>query len=280
MRIFITGDKGQLGRALWATLAGHELLGTDLPDVDITDRQALTGAVLEAKPDVVVHCAAYTDVDGCARDPALAYRVNAMGTQNVALACLQSGSEMVHISTNEVFGGENTAGYEEWMPLDPRNPYARSKAAAELFVRHLLQRAYIVRTAWAYASGGDNFVHTILRHARQRGKLRVVVDEIGNPTFMNDLAGAIATLIETHQYGTYHFVNEGPCSRWEFANEILRLAGLEDVPNTPILSSEYQRASSPPAYGALRNRAGAALGIRLRPWPQALAEFMAGEQSG
>lgn len=279
MRIFITGDKGQLGRALRATMRGHQVLGADLPEVDITDRQAITTALQEGQPDVVIHCAAYTDVEGCARNPGLAYRVNALGTQNVALGCLEVGAQMVHVSTNEVFGGKNPGGYEEWMPLDPRNPYARSKAAAEFCVRNLLQRAYVVRTAWAYASGGNNFVHAILQHARQKGRLRVVVDEIGNPTFMKDVAGAIAALIETGQYGTYHFVNEGACSRWEFANEILRLAGLENVRNTPILSNQYRRLSTPPAYGALLNRAGLALGIRLRPWRQALAEFMEGEQS-
>ena len=273
-RILITGHKGQLGQALQEALAAHEVTGADLPEVDITQREAIRGAVDGARPDVVLHCAAYTNVDGCARDPALAYRVNALGTQNVALACLETGADMVHISTNEVFGGDHPAGYEEWMPLAPRNAYARSKAAAEFQVRHLLARAYIVRIAWLFAPGGRNFIHAILKRARETGAVRVVADEIGNPTYAKDAAAAIARLIDTRQYGTYHFTNEGACSRWAFANEVLRLAGLDDVTNTPILSSEFQRASTPPRYGALHNRAGAALGIRLRPWQEALADYV------
>ncbi len=274
MRILITGGEGQLGRALRQALTTHQLTSIDLPEVDITDRQAITRAVAEAEAELVIHCAAYTDVDGCARNPALAYRVNGLGTQNVALACLELGAELVHISTNEVFSGDNPNGYEEWMPIAPRNPYARSKAAAEFHVRHLLQRAYIVRIAWAYAPGGRNFIHAILRRAREKGQVRVVTDEVGNPTYMHDVAVAIGQLIATGQYGTYHFVNSGACSRWEFANEILRLAGLDHVQNTPILSSEFQRASTPPPFAALHNTAGAALGITLRPWQDALADFM------
>lgn len=279
MRVFITGDKGQLGAALHQTLAqDHEVTGIDLPEVDITDRQAIFSAMAAARAELVIHCAAYTDVDGCARDPALAYRVNGLGTQNVALACLEHGAAMVHISTNEVFGGRDPRGYEEWRPLNPRNPYARSKAAAEFHVRHLLPRHYIVRTAWAYAPGGRNFIHAILRRARETGELRVVTDEIGNPTYMHDVAQALAQLIETGQYGTYHFVNSGACSRWEFANEILRLAQLTDVRNTPILSNEFRRASTPPPFGALHNIHGAAIGITLRSWQEALADFMQKEQ--
>lgn len=274
MHILITGHKGQLGQALQRTLAEHTLTGVDLPDVDITDKRAILEAVQNAGAELVIHCAAYTNVEGCAQDPALAYRVNGLGTQNVALACLETGAELIHISTNEVLGGNNPQGYEEWMPLNPGNPYARSKAAAEFHVRHLLQRAYIVRIAWAFAPGGRNFVHAILHHARASGTIRVVTDEIGNPTYMKDVAEAIEKLIPTRQYGTYHFVNSGACSRWEFANEILRVAGLDDVTNTPILGSEFQRRSSPPRFGALHNSAGSAIGITLRPWQKALADYM------
>ncbi len=259
MRILITGAGGQLGLALQRTLTGHTLTPVDLPAVDVTDRASLAAIFAAATPELVIHCAAYTDVDGCARNPELAHRVNAFGTQNVALACRAAGAALVHISTNEVFAGDEPGGYEEWLPPAPRNPYGRSKAAAEAHVRALLSRAYIVRTAWLYAPGGRNFIHAILRRARETGEVRVVTDEVGNPTYAADLAEAIARLIETGQYGIYHFVNSGACSRWAFANEILRRAGVA-ARNVPILSSAYPRASTPPPFAALHNPAGAAKG--------------------
>ena len=274
MRIFITGANGQLGKALQRKLSGHELFCTDLPEFDITDKGDIEDAVMDFQPAVVVHCAAYTNVEEAARNPELAYKVNGLGTQNVALACLRSGADMVHVSTNEVFAGIDFEGYEEWMPVQPCNPYARSKAAAEFHVRGILANHYIVRTAWLYAEGGRNFIHAILGAAREGRPLRVVSDEVGNPTYAADLAEALRKLILTRQYGTYHLVNEGTCSRLTFAREALTLSGFEDVTVTPILSSEYTRASVPPLYSSLKNIAGAAIGIRLRPWQEALAEYL------
>lgn len=277
MHILITGANGQLGRALQSTLSGSTLTLIDLPEVDITTPGTIADVVRQSQPDLVIHCAAYTDVDGCARDPELAHRVNAFGTQNVALACQAADIPLVHVSTNEVFAGTDPGGYEEWRPLSPRNPYGRSKAAAESHVRALLSRFYIVRTAWLYAPGGRNFIHAILRRARESGAVRVVTDEVGNPTYAADLAQAITHLISTGQYGIYHFVNSGACSRWAFANEILRRSGMTDVVNTPILSSAFSRPSSPPSFGALHNRNGLALGITLRPWQEALADYLRDE---
>jgi dTDP-4-dehydrorhamnose reductase len=274
MKIFITGGHGQLGRALEEKLGGHELTVTGREEVDITNREAIVTAVQAAQPHIVIHCAAWTDVDGCARDPQRAYQINGLGTQNVALACQAAKAEMVHISTNEVFSGDNPSGYEEWMPLNPANPYGRSKAAAEGHVQNLLHNYYIVRTAWLYALNGRNFIHAILYRAKTNGQVRVVADEIGNPTYVNDLARAIARLITTRQYGIYHFTNSGACSRWAFANEILRLAKLEQVSNTPILGKAFKRPSTPPRCGILHNVAGAAIGINLRPWQEALAEMI------
>lgn len=278
MRILITGVRGQLGLALQRTLAQHQAVGFDLPEVDITDFGATLSAVQDAAPEIVIHCAAYTDVDGCARNPDLAYRVNALGTQNVALACRQVGAKLVHISTNEVFAGDLISGYEEWRPLNPRNAYGRSKAAAEAHVRNLLHEYYIVRTAWLFAPGGRNFIHAILRRARETGQVRVVTDEVGNPTYVNDLATGIGHLMETGHFGTYHFTNTGACSRWQFALEILRQANLaDDVRNVPILSLSFQRPSSPPPFAALHNINGAAVGVTFRPWQDALADYLAKE---
>jgi dTDP-4-dehydrorhamnose reductase len=276
MRIFVTGCKGQLGRSLYAALAEHTLTGCDLPELDVTDRAAIGAAIAGFAPDVVIHAAAWTDVDGCARDPERAYRTNALGTQNVALACAACGAAMVYISTNEVFDGMATEPYREWDPPHPINPYARSKAAGEWFVRHLLTRFYIARTAWLYAPGGRNFSNPqrIVQLADERGALCVVTDEVGNPTYAPDLAAAIGALIHTGAYGVYHLTNAGYCSRYDFVCEILRLSGREHVPVEPITLDEFQRASTPPRFAPLANTAAAALGIELRSWQSALEEFL------
>lgn len=274
MRVFITGCKGQLGHALDKALSEHTLAGCDLPDLDVTDRERIGGAIIDFAPDVVIHAAAWTDVDGCARDPERALRVNALGTQNVALACAALGMAMVYISTNEVFDGASDEPYREWDPCHPINPYGRSKAAGEWFVRHLLTRFYIVRTAWLYGPGGRNFPHRIIQLADERGALRVVTDEVSNPTYAPDLADALATLIHTEAYGVYHLVNAGYCSRYDFARQILRISRREHIPVEPVTLAEWQRASSPPPFAPLANTAGAAVGVELRPWQEALEAFL------
>lgn len=279
MNILITGGLGQLGRTLCSELANHDVTAVDLPELDITKVGQVSVLIVDRRPDIVINCAAYTNVDGCVSDYAMAYQANAIGPMNLALACRKAGIPLVQISTNEVFDGLLEVGYEEWMSANPINAYGRSKAAGEFNVRSVLPEHYIVRTAWLFAPGGRNFVHAILKRAREVGSLRVVTDEIGTPTSVKDLARAIAQLIETSQYGTYHFTNSGACSRWEFANEILRVAGLESVENEPILSSEFTRASMPPAFGALKNMNGVAIGIELRPWQEAVGEFVR-EESG
>lgn len=274
MRILIIGAEGQLGGELKRQLQTHLVEGVDLPEIDITHRDNVWKKIGAFQPDVVLNSAAYTNVDGCAKNPDVAFRVNGLGPQNIALACAHFDVDLVHISTNEVFAGDKPSGYNEWDNTGPINPYGNSKAAGEFYVRNTHRKHYIVRIAWLFAPGGKNFVHSILRFARERGAIRVVTDEVGNPTYVKDCAAAIIRLLQTKQYGTYHLTNSGSCSRWEFANEILRIAGLQQVPNEPILSSEFNRASTPPPFGALHNNAAAALGITLRPWQDALAAYL------
>jgi dTDP-4-dehydrorhamnose reductase len=274
MRIVITGALGQLGKALQHALAEADLVLIDLPDWDITDPQSVA-PLADLKPEVVIHCAAMTDVDGCARNPDLAYQVNAFGTQNVALACQRSGAAMVHISTNEVFEGTAIEPYREFDSRRPINPYGASKLAAEKIADRLVNKLYIVRISWLFAPGGNNFVDKITAAADKHGRLRVVTDEVANPTYAPDLADAIACLIQTRHYGSYHLVNEGYCSRYEFAVEILKQSGHESVPVSPITSGEFERVSTPPPFAPLRNTVGTALGITLRPWQEALADYFA-----
>ncbi len=277
MRIAIIGSKGQLGTALQGRLAGEALLPLDLPELDITHPDQVRSALAGFAPDVVIHSAALTNVDRCETDPDLAYRVNAVGTQNVALACQRCGAAMVYISTDYVFDGSKGAPYLEYDPPAPLSVYARSKLAGEWATQALLQRFYIVRTAWLYAPGGANFVQTVLRLARERGALSMVTDEVGSPTNALDLAAALARLVPSELYGIYHFTNSGVCSRYEWAREILRLAGLEHVPVTP--TQGYVRPAPVPKRVELRNLCGAAqLGITLRPWQEALASYLGTSQ--
>ena len=272
MRIAITGHKGQLGRALQVVLSGEELLGIDLPEHDITDYASLCASICAFSPDLVIHTAALTDVDRCAREPELALRVNGLGTHNVALACQRCDAALLTVSTNEVFDGAKGAPYYEHEARNPINAYARSKAAAEVYTEMHLSRFYVVRTAWLYGKGGNNFPSKIVAAAREHGRLRVVCDEISSPTYAPDLAAAIAALIRSERYGIYHFTNAGVCSRHEFARQILALAGLEGTPVEAITSGQWPRASTPPLHCALHNLAGAAIGIRLRPWQEALGD--------
>ncbi len=271
MRIAVTGSEGQLGRALRQVLANDDLFLIDLPEHDITDLSAITRTLANFAPDLIIHAAAMTNVDACESDPALAYRINALGTRNVAVAALQSDAAMLYVSTDYVFAGREEP-YWEYDACSPLSVYARTKWYGERIVRDLLQRFYITRTAWLYGNSPRNFVETVLRLANERDSLTMVTDEIGSPTYARHLAAALAALIRTPAYGIYHLVNQGTCSRYDWATEILRLAGRDDVIVNP--STNYQRAARVPKHVALRNDMAVAAGIDMAPWREALADYM------
>lgn len=277
MRIAITGAEGQLGAALRGALGpSHELVPLGHGQLELGSPEAID-QIVATGADLVIHPAAYTNVDGCARDPAMAYRINGLGTRYVAMACKRLEAPLVYISTNEVFAGTTGEPYFEYDQVGPVNAYGRSKLAGELAARELLERLYIVRVAWLFG-GPRSFVRTVLRLAANppAGGLRMVDDEVGSPTYAADVADGVARLIGTGDfYGTYHFVNSGAASRYRFARAVLDLAGHHELPLTPIKLADYQRASTPPAYTPLANLAGAALGIELRPWEEALAASLA-----
>lgn len=274
MRILVTGANGQLGSRLVRVLsaAGHRVLAYDQAQCNIATPNAVEH-LIHAAPQLIVHCAAYTNVDGCARDPGLAYQVNTLGTQYVALACQALGAPLVYISTNEVFPGDAAGAYYEYDPVRPINAYGRSKWGGEQVVRALLPQHYICRVAWLYG-GPRSFVTTVQRLARDKGELRMVADEVGSPTFAADVAQAVAQLITLPFYGTYHLVNAGQASRFEFARAILELTGQQHVPLYPITLADFRRDSTPPPFTPLVNQAAATLGITLRPWPEALAAYL------
>jgi dTDP-4-dehydrorhamnose reductase len=274
MRVIITGATGQLGQALQKVLAEQNFDILDIPRYDVRDH-SIVKSLSDLYPELVIHCAAMTDVDGCARDPDTAFNINAFGTQNIAHACLRCNAEMVYISTNEVFNGRSDRPYLETDKPNPINPYGSSKRAGEQMAAHYLATGlYIVRIAWLFGYGNKPmFPEKIIAAADKHGELRVVTDEVANPTYALDLAEAIAQLVRTHVHGVYHFTNAGYCSRYEFAKEILRLSGRETVPIHPITLAEYQRASVVPPFTPLANTKGAELGIQLRPWQEALAAY-------
>jgi len=276
MRTLITGHKGQLGRALLERLT--DATGVDLPEVDITQPAAIGAAVEAARPDVIIHCAAMTNVDGAAREPAAAYHANGLGTQNVAQAAALANAVLVYVSTNEVFDGNKSEPYFEFDTPNPINAYGKSKLAGEWFAAHLTSRFCIVRTSWLSAPGGRNFVHRIQQLADEKGRLQVVTDEVASPTFVSDLADAMLRLIESGRFGIYHLTNAGHCSRHDYAKKVLELSGRGHIPVEPITLAQYPRPSTPPKFAALANTAAAALGITLPSWEDGLRAFLrAGE---
>ncbi len=274
MKITVVGHKGQLGEALHVALAGESLQLLDLPEYDITIYPECLRPIEEYSPDVVIHAAAMTDVDGCELKPELAFRVNALGTRNVALACQKTNATMLYLSTDYVFDGTTREPHWEYDRPNPQSVYARSKWAGEQIVRDLLSRFYIVRTAWLYDRTHRNFVNTVRRLSAERDHLKMVTNEEGSPTYAPDLAAAITKLIRHPAYGIYHFTNAGVCSRYQWARKILDLIGKKDYPLHP--TDSYPRPARVPAYVELRNLFGAALGITLRPWEEALEECLGG----
>lgn len=277
MRLAITGAEGQLGRSLRQVFANQEMLLLDLPPWDITSEETISFLVQWA-PDLVIHAAAVTDVDDCERDPESAFRVNAGGTRKVALACQRSGARMVYISTDYVFDGTKDEPYLESDEPNPISVYGESKLEGERHVRELLRHYYIVRTAWLYGPGGRNFVEKVLQLAEERPELHYVVTEVGSPTYSRDLAEGISCLVRHPQYGIYHLTNEGSCSRYEFARKILDLGGRGEFPLYPAES--YPRPAKSPPHAVLANVRAAELGIRLRPWQEALLAYFQERSDG
>ncbi|HEX3051919.1 MAG TPA: dTDP-4-dehydrorhamnose reductase [Aggregatilineaceae bacterium] len=280
MRILVTGADGRLGKQLCLNLQSHHAVTpVDVGSMDITDLQQVNQTFEAVRPELVIHCAALTGVDYCAEHPEEALKINALGTQTVALECQQHDAALLYVSTNEVFDGKTWREYQEYDSPHPANPYAYSKWVGEQIVRDLVRQHYLVRTSWLFSQDGHNFVQIMLQLAAEGKPLRVVTNEVSCPTYNLDLAEAICRLIETKRYGIYHLTNEGYTSRYQFARQLLDLAGYDQTPIEPIALAEYQRPSRPPEYAILRNFMAAQLGIRLRPWQDALAAFVAAEQS-
>ena len=276
MRVAIAGAGGQLGRDLNRVLAAdHEVFAWCSADLDISNPVAVFSAIDAIRPDLVVNAAAYTKVDACERDGAEAWRVNAAGPWFLARATAEHHAALVHISTDYVFDGTAESAYTELDPTAPLSVYGRTKAAGERMVRKALDEHYIVRTSWLQGGSGESFVRTMLRLARERGQISVVDDQRASPSFTWDIARAIADLVETGVYGTYHRTNTGECTWFELAAATLELGR---VPATlrPITTEAYNAPAPRPRYSVLDNRKALRLGLpRLPHWHDGLERLLA-----
>ena len=274
MKILVTGAGGMLGtdfvRA--ARYWNHDIVGYTHAELDITDAEAVWRACVREKPDVVVNCAAYTDVDGAEGDLEGASRVNTEGARFVALGAAEVGVSVVYPSTDYVFDGTKAAPYIESDPTRPLSVYGQTKAAGEAETAAANQRFYIVRSSWLFGTGSRNFVDTMLALGQDQGSVVVVRDQVGCPTYTAHLADAIVRLIATTAFGIHHIAGGGECSWYEFAEEIFRQAAL-DVRMMSMTSTELSRPATRPAYSVLATERSEA--IYLPEWQEGLSSYLA-----
>lgn len=292
MKILITGSNGQLGNELQKIVAtgkaeigavseeikNAEVFAMDVDTLDITNLEQVKKVLNEVKPDVVINCAAATNVDGCEANQDLAFKINSLGPRNLAMVAEELGAKIVQVSTDYVFSGVGETPLKECDLVDPVSVYGKTKLLGEEFVRDFSTKYYIVRTAWLYGYVGHNFVYTMMKLGKDRDTLNVVNDQLGNPTHANDLAYHILKLIQTEEYGVYHCTGKGECSWYDFASEIMKLSGRNCTVN-PCTSEEYKsmypNSADRPAYSSLDNMMlRCTIGDEMRDWKDALKTFM------
>jgi dTDP-4-dehydrorhamnose reductase len=277
LKVLVTGAKGQLGIDVVERLSqSYEVIGLDREKLDITSLDRVVNIVKEIKPDIIINTAAYTNVDGCEMNIDTAYKINAVGPRNLAVAALEYNIRLLHLSTDFVFDGEKREPYVEFDRTNPLGVYGKSKLAGEDLVREICPRHYILRTSWLYGINGKNFIKTMLKLSETNNIIKVVDDQVGSPTFTVDLVKVIEMVMKTDAYGIYHASNSGQCSWNQFAKKIFERAGKTDVEVLPITSVELNRPAMRPKYSVMSN-----LMIKLqfdycmRNWDEALMQFFA-----
>ncbi len=288
LKLLITGSNGQLGNALVSLLNNDnnsigkipaiykncEIVTADIDVLDITNRDAVFSFAEQHKPDIIINCAAMTNVDGCEDNIDLAEKINADGPENLSLAANMLGAKIVHVSTDYVFHGDATVPYVESDKCDPVTAYGISKYHGEQKVAAAAKRHFIVRTSWLYGYIGNNFVKTIRRVAKEKGVLTVVNDQRGNPTNADDLAYHLLLIAETENYGIYHCTGDGECTWYDFACKIVEYSGIPcDI--SPCSTEQSARKAKRPAFSSLRNlHLEQTVGDKMRPWKEALKEYI------
>lgn len=276
-KVWITGAAGQIGTAINDVLdpLSMEILNTDLDELDITQTDEVLNFGAVNRPNIIINCAAITDVALCEKEPELAFRVNALGARNLSIAAQKAGAKMVQLSTDDVFDGLSTRPYTEFDTANPLTIYGRSKLAGENYVKEFTRKHFIIRSSWIFGKG-DNFVNHILEAARTGAPLEAAADQTGSPTSAKDLARLICYLITTNEYGTYHATCRGTCSRLEFAREILRLTGNPSSIKA-VEASQTSLSSVRPNYSVLDNFILRIIDVYDMPaWQDSLAEYIRG----
>ena len=280
MKVLVTGAKGQLGHDIMDELAKRNIegIGVDVEEMDITDAETVRRVITESKADAVIHCAAFTNVDGAEEKKELCMKINGGGTENIAKVCGELGIKMMYISTDYVFDGQGTRPWEPDDERHPLNAYGEAKYAGELAIEKYVEKFFTVRIAWVFGVNGKNFIKTMLRIGEQNGAVSVVDDQIGSPTYTYDLSRLLVDMIQTDKYGRYHATNEGLCSWYEFACEIFKQAGM-DVKVTPVDSETYAgmfpaAAKRPKNSRMSKDKLEANGFVRLPAWQDALSRYL------
>lgn len=275
MTVVVTGAAGQLGQDVMTALAarGHEAIGIDRAEADITNEAQVTAVITAAAPDAVIHCAAYTAVDRAEEEKDLCTRINVDGTRFIARAAQQCGAKLVYISTDYVFNGQ---GEKPFLPTDekaPLNHYGLTKSQGEDAALEECDRTFVVRTSWVFGAHGNNFIKTMRRLGTERDEVSVVCDEVGAPTYTPDLAALLCEMIESDRYGVYHGTNEGVCRRDELAQAVMDTFGLSCRVNA-ITGDQYPTLATRPHNSRLSKECLSAAGFtRLPDWKDALARY-------
>ena len=289
MRVLVTGINGQLGYDVVKELQNrnHTPIGVDREDMDLTSPEQIKECIQNVKPEVIIHCAAYTAVDAAEDNEELCRRVNALAVKDIAECAKELDIPMVYISTDYVFNGKkgietedkisNKDNYKKYLENDNTNPvniYGKTKLEGELYVRELLEKYYIVRISWVFGENGNNFIDTMLRLSKDRSELNVIDDQIGSPTYTKDLAPLLVDMIETDKYGIYHATNDGFCSWYEFAREIFNIANIDITVNS-ILTSQYPTRAARPINSKMSKQKLIDNGFStLRSWKDALKDYI------
>ncbi len=277
MRVLVTGANGMLGRDLIAVLEkGHEVISLDLEGLDITDREGTHHTIFSIRPDIVVNCAAYTNVDMAEDEKETAFRVNGLGAQNLAITCNELKIRLCHISTDYVFDGTSTRPYTPLDNTSAVNAYGETKLAGERYIQWLMHEFYIIRTSWLYGRHGNNFIRTILQLSGERDEIKVVSDQKGSPTWTVTLSEGIRKVIESEAFGIHHITDRtaGGINWYELAAEIIGLSGAS-VKVIPITTDEYPTRAKRPAYSVLDTfHTEVSTGFSPPDWKTSLKQFI------